>query len=129
MRRIIKFVTGLGLVFLIGGNLTQPDKKAHVEALTNRMVSAMMNVDIDEMSAVSEDIMPGVRNKLEIIINSSLNVKNHVLFNVGEYDLGNGDQAVTVGILNHVFVLSNNAMTRMASELQNIMPSNIKINI
>lgn len=117
MKKIFKGIIYLGIITIIGGELSQPDKAQHVEALAERIMEAYMNMDIDRMSDVSEEVLPGIKNSLEIILNSSLNVKDMGILNIGEYDMGDGQTSVTVGILNHVFVLSNNGMVRLKEEM------------
>lgn len=105
---VILAVLGLGLM------ATCPDKDAHCEAVKS-VLSGAINAEMDQ-SGISETTaaigtMLAV-SAIEAYINSTLVVRDRTFYNVGVISYEGEFHMISVGVLNHVFTISEDDARR-----------------
>ena len=88
--------------------VTCPDKQAHEDAIQNVLnekINEELNVSADDsgLGALGAKLGSSLSGWL---LDKSLNVENHFVYNVGKVDLGKGPQQVSLGVFGHVFTIS-----------------------
>ena len=87
---------------------TCPSKKAHCEAIQG-VLSGAINKEMDQSRI--DETMASIGTMLAVnavneYLNSSLIVRDHTLYNVGVVSYKGEFRMVSVGVLNHVFTIS-----------------------
>lgn len=97
------FSGGLVFILLLTMVLTCPKKDQHVEAITNKFASALTE-NIDSNNAWSSLGSLFGKTVAKPILKYTVTVDDYVLFSVGKITLLDESEAVSLGILGHVFV-------------------------
>lgn len=116
MKKFLKFLLVAGIVAVC--IVTCPEKEAHKDALKSVINSALD----DEIGKVSDN--EGI-NKVgsaissfvvEIALDSKLEVKNYFVCSLGQFDTDEGVRTVSLGLLGHVFTMSEEQFKKAIRE-------------
>lgn len=102
-----KTVIGIAIlaIIIVVLALSCPSKQAHVETLNNAIITYLnKSAEKDSVDDGTAEIAAGLASTIvPKVINSKLEVKNYFLFSIGEFSDEGKSEAVSVGILGHVF--------------------------
>lgn len=105
-----KFLILIVLVVVIAGALvaTCPDREAHRTAVKD-VLSGVINSEMDNQSINGALASIGTAvavSAVDAYLNSKLLIRDHTFYNVGVIDYDGEFRMVSVGVLNHVFTIS-----------------------
>ena len=108
------------LLIVIAGALvaTCPDKEAHREAVKGVM-AGVINSEMDQSKI--EETMASIGTMLAVsavdaYLKSNLVIRDHTFYNIGVISYRGEFRMVSVGVLNHVFTISEDDARKMIKE-------------
>lgn len=93
------------LVAVFGIIMTCPDKSAHQNAITDRVVNIIKNDSVASATGIGT-LGAGVITKLvDAAVTNVVTVNNYYIFSLGTVRYGKDKVVVSIGLLHHVFCL------------------------
>ena len=115
----LKCVLGICMVLLaVVCVVTCPDKEAHVTVIKDRFSAALLSPSGDDGEVSGWDKFKSMigTSVLEFMIDNELQVDNYFVLSVGRIPYDGESRVVSVGVLNHVFTMSEEEIAQAAEE-------------
>lgn len=115
-----KFITFILVVALIGVVciMTCPDRQAHKDTLMS-VINTELNREANDFFGNEAVALFGasVGTKIiEVALNNRLDVKNYFIFSIGRIYYEDEPQTISIGILGHVFTISDEQFHKVLEE-------------
>lgn len=104
MSKILIGIAVLVIILIILA-LSCPDKQSHVTALNDAMISYLnKSAEKDSLDESTAMLTAGLASSIvPKVLNSKLEVKNYILFSIGEFTDEGKSETISIGVLGHVF--------------------------
>lgn len=98
--------------------VTCPDKEAHVTVIKDRFSATLLSPSGDDGEVSGWDKFKSMigTSVLEFMIDNELQVDNYFVLSVGRIPYDGESRVVSVGVLNHVFTMSEEEIAQAAEE-------------
>lgn len=118
---VVIIIVGVLVVIALALVATRPDREAHREAIMN-VVSKVVNSEMD--NSQMDETLAAIGTMVAVsaadeYLNSNLMIIDHTFYNIGLVNYKGEFRTVSIGVMNHVFTISEDDAKKWINQLMN----------